>query len=95
MTTRLFNANCSCSANSELRWTVRRCRMPIVATSAKAWPSALVVVDHGAAGLEEIEPAYDVVAQPHRQGGDGREADPDCARGEQRPAAATPLRGRG
>ena len=38
--TRLFSADCSCSLSTSLRRIARSCRMPIVATSASAWPRA-------------------------------------------------------
>ena len=40
MMTRLFSADCSCSLSTSLRRIARSCRMPIVATSASAWPRA-------------------------------------------------------
>src|ERR1022692_1326274 len=39
MTTRLFRADWSCSATVSLRRRFRSCSSPMVATSARAWPS--------------------------------------------------------
>ncbi len=68
MTIRLFNALCSCSVEQLPTASDRCCRMPIVATSARAWPPGGRPRRVAAGRAEQVEPADPLLAQPQRHG---------------------------
>ena len=67
MTTRLCRAVCSCSVRTSPRRIARSCRMPIVATSASACPSARSASGSDPGGVEQVQRPDRFTAQPQRQ----------------------------